>query len=472
MDQDDRPRTLTKDELNLAEFPIALPCHRSPKARTTIHIFETGLDQAGRPVQREWQVFPSHRGLPLATDEEVFLGLMHFLQGAGFKERHVFFTQNRLFNLLGWNASRRSYERLEQSFDRLKGAVIKCKDSFWDNQNKCYVTRSFSLLDSYALYRRDAGATEAPFISSVSFSETIFDSFKSGFLKTLDFDLYLGLRYPIARKLLRLLDKKLHRGSTYEIELMRLAHRLALTDSAYPSDVKKHLKAPHDELVQAGFLKEVSFIRRGKSASVRYVMNPRENWTLPTKKLAKDRPPESSLITELVGRGISRVVAATLLAEHGEKSIADKLEVFDHLLSTKSPMVTKNPAGFLRTSIEKDFAPPTGYISRAERQRLKDAEREARTLQRAKDEAAEKAEREHQEQVDALWNTLTSTEQTELETAVLVTLNAFTRKAYHLEKAEGRQGPGHHALRTGVNKLLAQRRGLSPVVSDPIRGLV
>ena len=141
-----------------------------------------------------------------------------------------------------------------------------------------------------------------------------------------------------------------------EIELMRLAHRLALTDSAYPSDVKKHLKAPHDELVQAGFLKEVAFVRRGKSASVRYVMNPRENWSLPTKKLAKVRPPESSLITELVPRGISRVVAATLLAQHGEKSIADKLEVFDHLLSTKSPMVTKNPAGFLRTSIEKDFA--------------------------------------------------------------------------------------------------------------------
>ena len=77
-----------------------------------------------------------------------------------------------------------------------------------------------------------------------------------------------------------------------------------------------------------------------------------------------------------------------------------------------------------------------------------------------------------QEQLDSLWNTLTADERTELETAVLITFNTFTRKAYNQEKSEGRQGPGHHALRAGVNKLLATRRGLSPLADAPIRNLV
>lgn len=464
MDFDERPRTLTKDELNLAEFPIALPCHRSPKERSTIHIFETGLDHEGRPVQREWQVYPSHRGLPLATDEEVFLGLMHLLQLSGFKERNVFFTQNRLFNLLGWNGSRRSYERLEHSFDRLKGAVVKCKDSFWDNHDKCYVTRSFSILDSYALYRRDTRATETPFISSASFSETIFNSFKAGFLKTLDFDLYLGLRFPIARKLLRLLDKKLHRGQTYEIELMRLAHRLALTDSAYPSDVKKHLKAPHDELIEAGFLKEVAFIRRGTSSSVRYVMNPRESW-VPAKQVSTTAPSESPLIGELVTRGVSRVVAKTLLKQHGEKSVADKLEVFDHLRAIGSSMVAKNPAGFLRTSIEKDFAPPTGYITRAERQRIKDEQVAAERSRRELEAAQSREDQERENAFQELWNGLTDSEKQSLEAQVLLTLNSFARRAYQNEQARGKTGPGHAALREGVKTLLEARTNSANVES-------
>ena len=113
-----------------------------------------------------------------------------------------------------------------------------------------------------------------------------------------------------------------------------------------------------------------------------------------------------------------------------------------------------------------------GRTDRAERQRQKDQDAEARVRQRTKDETTAKAEREYQEQLDALWTALSLEERTQLEQEVLVTLNAFTRKAYQQEKSAGREGPAHHSVRTGVSKLLAQRRGLSPLVSDPIRTLV
>lgn len=468
---DDRPRMLTKDELNLAEFPFALPCLRAPKSCSQIRIVETGLDSNGRPVQREWTVHPSHRGLPLALDEEVFLGLVHLLHlQTQFKDRHIQFTQHHLFSILGWGGGQWAYDRLEQSLIRLKGSLIQCKDSFWDHKGKCYVSRGFSLIDNFALYRRDDTSSEKPFLSSVTFNEAIFESFSSGFIKSLDFGLYLSLRLPISRKIFRLLDKKLYKTPIYEIELMRLAARVALTDRAYPSDVKHHFANAHAELQKVGFLKSASYIRRGTTASIRYVMNPREVWRPAPRKVSIAG--ENPLVRELVTCGITAIIARALLADHGEQRLAEKLEVFDHLRSTSSPMLSKNPAGFLRSSIEKDYAPPPGYISRAERQRLKEAEAEARTRQHAKDKAAEKAEREHQEQLDTLWAALSADERTQLETEVLVTLNGFTRKAYQQEKSQDREGPGHHALRAGVNKLLAQRRGLSPMTSDPIRSLV
>jgi hypothetical protein len=85
--QNPKDRLVTKDELNLVEFPFTLAAHRAPKSVQRIVVSEVKLDPGGRPLTREWTVHPSGYGLPLAMDEEVFLGLMHFLYLADFRER-------------------------------------------------------------------------------------------------------------------------------------------------------------------------------------------------------------------------------------------------------------------------------------------------------------------------------------------------------------------------------------------------
>jgi hypothetical protein len=472
MDDRESPRpSLTKDELNLAELPVSLSCHRAPKGRHSIHLTEESLDKSGRLVRREWTVSGSSRyGLPLATDDEVLLGLAYFLRQSDFEQRQVHFTQYSLFRLLGWGDSQRSYERLEMSLRRLAGVRLESRESFWDHKDRCFLTRGFGLIDNYVLFRKGANRpSDQPYISSVTFNDTIFESFRSGFVKTLDLDLFLSLRYPIARKLFRLLDKKLHKSPLYEIELMRLANRIALTDNGYPSVVKKHLAAPHEELIRVGFLKQVTYIRKGRSDTIRYVMNPRSEWRRPAARIAP--PTEHPLVRELTSRGITRDVATSLLT-HGEKEVADKLEVFDYLRESSSPLLSKNPAGFLRASIEKNFAPPSGYVSRAERQRRRQDEAEARRRDREFEEAAAKSESTRQQKFDVLWASLSEDERSDLENEVLATLNSFTLKAYRQEKATGRVGPAHLTLRTGIAKLLAERRGLdiAPVI-DPVREL-
>lgn len=465
-ERDDAPRSLTKDELNLAELPVSLACHRAPKGRDSIQLSEEVLDKSGRLVRREWTVTGSSRyGLPLAIDDEVLLGLAYFLREDDFEHRKIHFTQYSLFQLLGWGDSQRSYERLEASLRRLASVRLESRESFWDHRERCFLTRGFGLIDNYTLYRRDSEKpSDQPFISSVTFNETIFESFRSGFVKTLDLDLFLSLRYPIARKLYRLLDKKLHKSPLYEIELMRLAKRIALTDSAYPSDVRKHLAAPHQELIQVGFLKQVTTIRKGRSETLRYVMNPRSEWRRPAPRLEASAS-EHPLIRELVARGVTRDVARHLLTTHGEKRVADKLEVFDDLRSSASPLLSKNPAGFLRSSIEKDFAPPAGYVSRSERQRRKKEELEAKQRRTEQEQAEQQLDQARQARFDALWSSLSEDERQTLEAQVLQGLHEFARKAYKREQAAGKVGAGHHALRAGIQAKLADQIN-SIVVED------
>lgn len=449
----------TKDEMNFAELPLALPCHRAPKDKKAIRVTIATRDAQNRPIEREWMVTgDSLYGLPLATDEEVFLGLMHFLHRSGFQDRRVHFTQYSLFQRLGWGDSRRAYDRLQSSLDRLKGATIRSKEAFWDHKGKCYVTKAFSLIDDYALYRRVGPADgDEPFISSVSFSEFVFESFQAGFIKTLDLDMYLELSSPIARKLFRLLDKKLYKGPTYDIDLMHLAQRVALTDLSFPSQVKQKFAGAHQELVDIGFLKSARYVRKGGSTVLRYTMAAKSEWKPVRERVRVLPPPEHPLIRELTSRGVTHDVAEALLKQRGEKSIADKLEVFDHLLSEQSPMVAKNPAGFLRSSIEKDFAPPTGYVPREERLRRREEEARAKRRQLEHEQVVAAAEAERQARFDALWGSLSDDERQTLEAQVLQGLNDFARKAYHREQAAGKIGAGHHALRAGLQAALSER---------------
>src|SRR6478752_7290612 len=66
-----------KDELNLAEFPIAALTDRVPDGQTTL-VFEDRLDQRdGAPIVRRLTIMaPSKHGLPAAVDDEVIVGLI------------------------------------------------------------------------------------------------------------------------------------------------------------------------------------------------------------------------------------------------------------------------------------------------------------------------------------------------------------------------------------------------------------
>jgi phage replication O-like protein O len=66
--------------------------------------------------------------------------------------------------------------------------------------------------------------------------------------------------------------------------------------------------------------------------------------------------------------GISKSAATKLAKDYPEAHILGKLELAQWLVSTGSPLVTKNPAGWLRRAIEEDYTPPRNYQSSRQRQ--------------------------------------------------------------------------------------------------------
>ena len=109
-----------RDELNLAEFPLAAIADRVPDNQKTL-VFEDRIFDSGKSemITRRLTISASDKfGLPTSLDDEVILGLIQLTKQQRFAERKVNFSRYQLIQILGWRHEGRSYERLEKSLKR------------------------------------------------------------------------------------------------------------------------------------------------------------------------------------------------------------------------------------------------------------------------------------------------------------------------------------------------------------------
>ena len=119
----------------------------------------------------------------------------------------------------------------------------------------------------------------------------------------------------------------------------------------------------------------------------------------PEKTQSTTDPPVIALIEALTKRGITKNTARRLAQKYASELIEQKIEVLDWLVDTKSPLVGRNPPGYLRKSIEESWEAPKGFKSKAERTRVHATKvaQEKRWKQQQEQESKE-AERRRAEQ--------------------------------------------------------------------------
>jgi len=444
------PEGSFKDELNLAEFPIATLTDRVPDDQTTL-VFEDQLDRRdGPPIVRRLTIMGTAKhGLPTSMDDEVLVGLIQLTKRwNNFTDPRVHFSRYELIELLGWPQTGQSYRRIEEALHRWVGIVLSYENAWWDNAAKSWVDENFHVLDNVSLYdrerrkgskgrssgdnagngtppkRRGKRGTAPPPLSSFKWNEVIFRSFQSGNLKQIDLEFYLRLRLPTTKRMFRFLDKRFYRCERLEFDLKTLAcEHIGLSRSYKPTELKRRLRPALRELEEHGFLKPMP------DAS-RYVREGRGRWRIvlergprgrPEAESAPPEPAAEALAEALVAHGVSPRTATELVEEHPADYIRSKLEVFDWLLRQRDKKVGKNPAGYLVASIRDDYQAPSDYVPPLEAEQLAEAEAAAAEAERRRREAeaaAAEAAARRQAELKARWDALPAEERDAITTQV------------------------------------------------------
>jgi len=357
-----------RDEMNLAEFPLAVLSQRVDKGVLKFQRKRTLMLPDGSALNQEWTVTgdPEY-GLPQPVDEDVLLGLLKIAADDGFASPTVRFSQRGLLGILRWKQQGWYYGRLEQALSRLTTTTIKARNAFWNNESKAYQTLHFGIIEAYELYERQAqGVSSFPLArrsNMARFSREFFSSIQAGYLKPLDLNLYFELKRALSKRLFRYLDKKRYRKQRFEIGLDLLASvHMGLSESTcrYASWMKKEFDRAHQELIDVGFLLGAEYERsKDGSWKVAYAFNPRalrdEQLALPCEVAEPAAAVDGELVECLVDRGLSPATARDIVASKPADFVHRQLEQFDALRARESRAV-RNPIGFLARALQEEWA--------------------------------------------------------------------------------------------------------------------
>ncbi|QDV39077.1 replication initiator protein A [Tautonia plasticadhaerens] len=426
-----------RDEMNLAEFPIALLCDRAPRGQCEIEFHDSIFDaQSGREVVRSLTITsPEKYGLPTAADDDVILALLQLTkQQNNFARPEVHFTRLQLIELLGWADKGSSYARVVQSLHRWASTYLSYRNSWWDHSERRWTSGGFHIVDSFEVVDgRSSTGGGGQARSAVSWGKVFFRSCRSGYLKSLDYRLYKGLNYHTSKRMYRFLDKRFYHKAEWAFELRDFAlEHIGLSRSyAHNGKIKEKLWPAIVELESVGYLEPMPkadrFRRQGrewlvcfkKAAAVELGAGTPGGPGAPAPtpgRAGADHP----AVRELAARGVTESTARELVGQHPAALVSSKLEIFDWLMSKEDRRVRKSPAGYLVESIRRDYAPPRGFVP-AEDRRLQEERRlhlELEALRERHRRAAEQARaRQEVEAIDAYWDALDSEGKAALDAA-------------------------------------------------------
>ncbi len=438
-----------KDEMNFAEFPLGIISKRADGAQKTLVFEDTIHDrETNRPIRRKLTITGTDAfGLPTSTDDEVLLALIQISKQQGFASPWVHFTRYQLIRLLRWPVNGQSYDRIKQALNRWHGVGLYYENSWRDRRGSTWRNESFHILDNVDLDPAEnernrpkppPGQVAFEFASSVfKWNDTVFQSFRDGNLKSLDFAFVMTLQSAISRRLYRFLDKRLHAMPRVEFDLRTLAfEKIALSRNTPTGDLKRQLGRAIAELEEKGFLAKATPNERFRKVragvwTVSFARASTEQIQSVVVSATTETNPETRAATDgLIAAGVEPAKAAQLAREFPPAFVQRKIKVVQFLQKRRTAAVAQNPAGFLVRSIERRYQDPRNFP-------LPDAAKTAPTeLARREPSATDDPRRAAQEAaLRSFWQSLSPAERKTAET------EADGQKTLAIEATLARQGP-------------------------------
>lgn len=426
---------MARDELNLAEFPVAALAINPGDNQKTLEFIDRVFD----PDAQQWReqklsVLGSDKyGLPNPTDNDVLLALLEIAKATtDFKDAIVRFTPYELLQLLGWSDSGQSYQRLKRSLKLWASITLNFEHCWWNGKNRSWSDETFHVIEHVVFRRRDDEEERAYAV----WGKPFFESLTAGNVKALDWTFYRGLQHPVAKRTYRFLDKRFYASPRLEFDLDHFAvNKIGLSKGYHTGEIKRRLQPGIQEL------EDKHYIQKAAPAE-RYIRVRRGVWRIRFAKAKKKLQPTSlpqtapetlpPLVQQLVDRGVSTARSLDLVAGSKPGLLEEKIEVFDWLVERQDKKVSKNPGGYLAESILKNYSTPKGFepkTKRDERQKWNQTQAEARQKAEAERERKETEKRDAERApVLAYLASLTTEERAALEHEALAS-HAWGQKA-------------------------------------------
>lgn len=268
-----------KDELNLAEFPLTKLGGRDNRE---ILVYEGwAVDKLKGPYKQVWTVRgAAGLGLPNELGDRVILALLSLSTHHAEPSRKVEFSFYQLLKLLALETEGQAlYLTLEKVLRQLTGIFIESEQAFFDKASNKRITsrEAFHLVESLWLrkYERDSATLAAESAQAyIIWGREIWKNLQAGYIKKIDLSFYYSLSSPLARRLFRFLDKRMHHQNEMEIDIFELSGRLGQARYHKPSEVHRKLQPAIAELIERKFLSESGIVKRDKYTRLRFVKIP------------------------------------------------------------------------------------------------------------------------------------------------------------------------------------------------------
>ncbi len=317
---------------------------RVMRSYSTAHVAVNG---AKRMVEQVWEVRASgDLGLPGGMDQDVYMALITVVQQQGGmpEDGEVAFSVYELVQILNWGQSGRSYERVRACLDRMASTTIRCQRAWWRAASGSYISDTFSLFGLRVRHESRLGRHRE--LHAVKFHPLVVESYRQGLVTFLDSEYYFSLHGPVAKRLYRVLS--VHCVRAWTVNMFELRDLVPLASYSYASQVERALCRAHEELIDSGFLADITIDRwRHSSASmVRYEISP----TFAARRLAQaleQDPASSQAVKRLVGEKVKRDRAYALVHEYGPQHCIKYVDLLVHQRGLR-----KDRAGALVWAIE------------------------------------------------------------------------------------------------------------------------
>jgi hypothetical protein len=428
------PRTIGRDELNLAEFPLTALAHRvSADCKELVYQDQIRDQNSGEFIPRKLTITGDTKyGLPTSLDDDVIVALIHMTKEANnFTSRTVPFSRMAVVELLGWARDGQSLRRLDDSLNRWLGVTLRYQNAWWDKAAQTWVNESFHIIDNLTIYdqqasrriRRDPARGVLP-LSTFAWNDIVFRSFEAENLKRLDLSLYFRLSLAPSRRAYRFLDKRFYRNPLHKFDLRYFAcEHIGFSRDYAAAKIKEKLQPALDELEDVGFLEPMTrddrYEKVGHGEWNIVLMQGKYGKNVASAKAGeRPAPVPPPLVAKLVDRGVAPKVAAKLVEDHPAAFIEGKLEQFDWKMT--QPRLPKKPVGYLVKSIVDGYDADPDFVSKAERDRRAEAKRQsaARAAEERRRKRAEDAEEKAEmKRAAEYWASLTAEGRAEVDAA-------------------------------------------------------